>query len=335
MKNFKVSLRFFAVLFTAFLCAEAAFAAKGEEICIYADETGRIVQVNSAAQVPPQFRDRSRCFDKSENQYLAKPEEIKLSGNVRKEDMSSSIGRIQLRWPRKVELLFGRTPQRAMADAAMTASRALKASGFPADIQTLQMNWNVVFMDEDVPETQIPSNLVSNCHPAWMTPPANLYIVAQRVAAGCGGGSSPGSQVADSELAHILLHEIGHSVEFRMLGGNQSRDRMQSEGFASWFEAYASDYSSIIKKGSIKDNYFSLAKQAIAANPNFYFQGSAYDYARASMYFHAIASKKGVRGVSRVYEVLASENVSFFDAVKKAVQWDQKKLNEEVLRLLN
>ena len=46
-----------------------------------------------------------------ESYYMAQPEDVKLKGTVRKESISSSIGHIELRWPRKVELLFGRTPR--------------------------------------------------------------------------------------------------------------------------------------------------------------------------------------------------------------------------------
>jgi hypothetical protein len=266
--------------------------------------------------------------------YMAQPGEVKLTGNVRKELMASSVGRIELRWPRKVETLFGRTPQRAMADAATTASRALKASSFPVELQKLSLDWSVIFMDEDMPEKQIPTSLISSCHPAWMTPPANIYVVAQRVAAGCGGERKSGTQVADSELAHVLLHEMGHVVEYQLLKEMQGGDRMRAEGFASWFEQYASDFSSVVKKGSVKESYYSMARAAFASGQGFSFRGSAEDYAQASMFFNVIVEKKGIKSLMDVYALMYKDQIEFFPAVEKQLFWDQKKLFQEIKKEL-
>ena len=279
-------------------------------------------------------QDKKEYIADSKGQYLAQPEEIKLSGNVRKENMASSIGRIELRWPRKVEILFGRTPQRAMADAARTASRALKSANFPTALQTLDMNWSVVFMDEDLPESQIPQTLISNCHPAWMTPPSNIYVVAQRVAAGCSAGKNPGTQVADSVLAQVLLHEIGHAVEYQLLGKMQGTDRMRAEGFATWFERYASQYSTVISRGSVKEQHYALARKAFQEVPYFAFRGSASDYAQASMFFSAIETRRGVKGIIEVYETMTQDRLTFFPALKKRLYWDEKRLMQEVKRVL-
>ncbi len=268
------------------------------------------------------------------NVFLANPEDVKLSGNIRREYMASSVGRIELRWPRKVELLFGRTPQKAMADAARTASRALKASSFPVSVQKLNLEWKVVFMDEELPETQIPTSLISNCHPAWMTPPANIYVVSQRVVAGCGGSKNPGSQVADSELAHILLHEIGHVVEYQLLKEMQGYDRMRAEGFASWFEQYSSDFSSVIKKGSIRQMYYAMARQGFMSNPSISFSGSATDYAKASMFFNVIVGKKGIASLMAVYDLMYREKMGLFQAIEKKLFWDQKRIAQEIKKEL-
>lgn len=306
-----------------------------QELCVYITADGKMKQVNGMGAVPAQFQDTAKCFGSQPKQeFLADPQDVKLSGTVRRELMASSVGRIELRWPRKVELLFGRTPQRAMADAATTASRALKASSFPVDLQKLSLDWSVIFMDEDLPEEQIPTSLISNCHPAWMTAPANIYVVAQRVAAGCGGQRNPGTTVADSELAHVLLHEMGHVIEYQLLKEMQGGDRMRAEGFASWFEQYASEYSSVVKKGSVKDSYYAMARAAFSRSDSIQFQGSAEDYAQASMFFAAIVEKKGVGGLMDVYKVMYEDRITFFEAVKKRLLWDEKRLLQEVKKLL-
>lgn len=339
-------------------------SAQERELCLYTDEQGALRQVTGREAVPAAFQEKARCIGEKRsaknsepreiwpntgpadqpkpaavpgNNVLAAPEDIKLKGNIRREDMSSSVGRIELRWPRKVELLFGRTPLRAMQDAASAVSRALKSAGFSQQVQNLTLDWKVVFMDEEVPETQIPTYLVNNCHPAWMTPPANLYVVAQRVVAGCGNGNGAGvsHQVADSQLAHILVHEMGHAVEAQMLGLQMADDRMRAEGFASWFEAFGSDFSTVIQKGSVKRNYQALALQSLQQSPNrFAFQGSAQDYARASMYFHALVAKRGIKGLMDVYDSMRGSNTNFFTAIEKRFGWDVAELDAEARRVI-
>jgi len=344
---------------------------------MFTDSRGIFRQVNSKDQVPEEFREKAKCFSNSQKQlsstpkpapqtldqldaikkerdskakelrakdsgdlnqgYLAKPEEIDLKGTVRHEDLASSIGRIDLRWPRKVELLFGRTPSRAMSEAASAVSRALKKGGFPPNVQSLDLDWNVVFMDEDVPEKQIPQYLVNNCHPAWMTPIANLYVVAQRVVAGCNGGGSGKYEgnVADAMLTQILIHEMGHAVEFQLLQGVSSDDRMRAEGFACWFEQYASDFSSVIPSGEPSRFYRGLAKRSIQESPDkFYFQGSAQDYARGSMYMRSVVERRGISGLMQVYKTMREQKIDFFKAAKIAIDWDTDRFNKEILKSL-
>ena len=236
---------------------------------------------------------------------------------------------MSLRWPRSVESLFGRTPERALADAAATVNRVLKMQGFPLSVQSLNLSWQVVFMDERVPVAQIPYSLISNCHPAWMTPPANLYVVSQRVAEGCGGNRGSAS-VNDAQLAQILIHEIGHAIEFQLLRGHGAGDRIRAEGFACWFEQYASDYSSVTTRGSVRKKYLTLAKESYRQEPNqFNFRGTAMDYARASTLFYAVVEKAGIRGLMDVYGKMAESELSFGEAVQARFGWNADRfLNE-------
>lgn len=328
--NCAVKTILLAVLFAPLSC----LAADKKELCVFQDDKGIIKQVNSRSAIPPQFVNQSKCIEVKSGEFMAAPEDVKLGGTIRRENMSSSLGRIQLRWPRKVEVLFGRTPQRAVEDAASTANRALKASSFSSVVQNLNLDWQIVFMDEDLPESQIPRSLISNCHPAWMTPPANLYVVAQRVVAGCEGGPTMQSRVADSELAHILLHEMGHAIEFQLLGETQDNNRMMAEGFASWFEQYSSDYSSIITRGSIRERYMGLAKQSIAMQPRWVFSGTAHDYARASLIYHAIVDKRGVKGLMDIYDTMRIQKLDFLKAMDKKLSWDQKRLEQEIANFI-
>lgn len=281
--------------------------------------------------------DDSKAVTRSESKVqLADPGQIELSGTIRRESMPSSIGRIQLRWPRRVEVLFGRTPVKAMAEAARTASRALKKGGFPPTVSTLDLGWEVVFLDADLPETQIPEWLITSCHPAWMVPPGKIYVVAQRVVNGCSGESrGVRKSVADSELATVLIHEIGHSVEYILIPRHWGRDRARAEGFATWFETYASDFSPVIARGSVKADMFARARRSFALYPvNYTFGGSSGDYARASMYFHAVTDVKRSRGLMEVYNLMETNNLSYFEAVEKRYGWSRDDMDRRIKKLL-
>ena len=239
------------LLVVTFLFMLLAADASAKEICIYTDKSGTFKTAKSKASIPRKFRARAICKDEKElkaaasrrGTQLAAPEDIELKGNIRRERLNSSLGPIDLRWPRTAETLFGRTPLRAMADAARTVSKASRTSAFPSEIQGLNIEWKVVFMDADLPSTQIPAQLRNNCHPGWMTPPANIYIVAQRIAGNCGDQKTVKSSVADSQLTETLVHEIAHVLEYHLLKKKPpSFNRMRSEGFATWFETFAAQY---------------------------------------------------------------------------------------------
>lgn len=317
--------------FTLPLLLPSLARAESDEFCIYVTPSGRIEQVATIDDVPARYRNNTKCFSSKQAEPMAKPEEIELEGTVRKEDIGTPIGKIQLRWPRKVEVLFGRTPQRALSDAARTVGRALKRSGIPTRIQNLSLTWEIVFMDEELPETQIPSYLVSNCHPAWMTPPANIYVVAQRVVAGCGNQRALEGKVADSRLAQILIHEMGHAVEHAILGKQFGNDRMRAEGFATWFEQYAAGFSSVVSPRTVKAEHLTMAKASFQASPDgFTFRGSGPDYARASLYFAAIAAKKNVGGIMNVYAAMIEKNLSFLAAIEATLDWNESRVLKEV-----
>jgi hypothetical protein len=324
-------------LFSILLLFPLSAAAKPKEaaiVCDYLTQYGEMRQAPSLNEVPRASRAQARCRPANQNQLLAKPDDIKLQGSQRVENIVSPLGDIKLRWPRKVESLFGRTPLRAMTDAARTVNRAIKNAAFPANIQNLNLTWNVVFMDESLPEGQIPTNLVTDCHPGWMTPPANIYIVAQRVAGGCGGQRSSTS-VADATLAQVLVHEMGHAVEYYMLRQNSSFDRVRAEGFATWFEGYASQYSSILNSREIQRQQFDAARSSFRHNPGqFDFSGTFEDYSRASMYFTAVVAARGLSGLIELYQQMNSSGMDLLSAISATTHWDNRRLQKEIADLL-
>lgn len=327
-----------AVFAAIFLYAQFSFA---NEICIYIDEGNKLHQVHGKSEVPKEYVAQTRCFQEKESKKkkpeeyhnnLAAPTEVALKGTIRKENMSSSVGRIDLRWPRSVELLFGRSPQQAMAEAARVVSRSLKSGGFPLHVQTLNLDWEVVFMETDLPENQIPSYLQHSCHPAWMTPPSNLYFVSKRIASGCSNSKQKtSSSVANETLAQVIIHEMGHAVEFALLRdktGIFGADRERAEGFASWFEYYAAGYSSIVDKKNVLTQFKLAAPFATEV-----FNGSGEDYALSALQFVAIQERFGIRGIFKVYDAMIAGKIQFKDAVKKVFGWDAQELRKEAKKI--
>jgi hypothetical protein len=309
-----------------------------KDVCIFTDKEGKILQVMGRDAVPSAQRTSARCFSPkvSGSDSLAAPTEIKLEGAQRSDTFVTAVGPIKLRWPRSVESAFGRTPQRAVAEAAAAVSRTLKKPGFPAALRSLDIPWQIVFMDEELPEQQIPWYLVTNCHPAWMTPVANLYFVAQRVVAGCGNATPKRGAVADATLATVLLHEMGHVIEFQLLQGLGVEDRRRAEGFASWFEQYAAEQSPLIPRGSVAREHLTIARRSLARGDDlFAFQGTAEDYARAALPFVALEKRRGVAGIMKVYELMRGERLDFPSALKKAIGWDRRELVAEIKKIVS
>ena len=266
---------------------------------------------------------------------LADPGEVALEGSIRKENIASPLGRVELRWARSAEKLFGRTPERAVVDALTTVSKTLRKARFPVPFSDPDFVWKIVVMDERVPEDQIPVNLVSDCHPAWMTPPSNIYVVAQRVAAGCGGPKSTLSQ-ADALLTKVLLHEIGHAVELNSLGPSGNFDRARAEGFATWFEQYSADFSSILTPGVAKREQIIAARVILnTRGPGNGFKGTYEDYILASMPFTTVVEKRGIAALVDLYTEMRTSHLPFGVVLEKKLGWDQERLGKEITKLLS
>ena len=275
---------------------------------------------------------------KTQDNHLALPSEIELKGNIRREEFKTELGLVQMRGPRTVERDFGRTPSRAVQESMRATARVLKRASVPLRLRDLNVKWNFIFLDENLPETQIPNYLINNCHPGWMTPPANIYIVGKRVAKGCEKSSSSNTSVADERLIEILLHEIGHVVEYYLLPienrplVNQHR-RTQSEGFASWYEILASKETSLLKHERQVKKKIDFVKMRYD-NEFVFMYGDAVDYSRASLYFLALERRLGTQSIFEVYDVMYKEKVDMFTAIHKRYNWKKDRLEAEVKKLV-
>ena len=301
--------------------------------CFYKDNRGVIKVADELVKIPVEYQASASCATKK-GQAPARPSEIELTGNVRSVSMASPVGRIDMRWPRALEKLFGRTPERALADAARTASRALKSGGFPSHVSTADLSWRIVFLDQNLPEKQIPMQLVSQCHPGWMYPPADIFIVGQRIVAGCSNATPLDGKNADKALTRVLLHEMGHAIEFALLRGKAQNDHFRAEGFASWFESYAAQFSSLVDEESVAMDYGTLGGAALTRGmTGFSFTGSPLDYGLSFLTMRYVVEKRGVPGLMRLYAGRLSSGEMFNQAVRKELSIKPEKLHQNLTEL--
>ena len=161
-----------------------------------------------------------------------------------------------------------------------------------------------------------------------MVPPNQIYIVVDFISPNC----QPSGDV-DALLTQVLLHEMGHVLEFSLLGESGfAADRKRAEGFAAWFEGYSSKFSSAIPRGRVQETYRTMVQSQSGVGSQ-QFSGSGQDYAIASLEFEAIVARKGVSGLMEVYETMSTSRCSFYDALYKKFGWDQKDLQREVKNL--
>ncbi|MCC6932506.1 MAG: hypothetical protein IT292_04540 [Deltaproteobacteria bacterium] len=329
----KSSVLIYALL--SCLCLTLPVSAENaKKVCAYVDKNNRQHIVASVNQAPHRYRAVTRCLSTDFAGQMTSSDKIELKGNVRSEDLSSPIGDISLRWPRKVEALFGRTPVKATNDAASTIKRTIMNSPFSQLLRNFKADWKIVFLDESSSEVMIPGS-ISGCTPGWMTPPANIYVVAQRIVSGCSGLRPEKTSIADEQLARLIIHEMAHGVEYAILGSWSDNDRSRAEGFATWFTEVAAKQNSLIDDKSIANEHKLLAKVSAQESPDkFYFDGSAGAYARSAMRFRLLEKKYGIQGVVDVYEVMKKDNISWGQAVEKRFGLKEEKLLQETNKLL-
>jgi hypothetical protein len=235
---------------------------------------------------------------------------------------------MEVRWPRSVERCFGKNPARAVNEAATAVKGAINSARFDSVIKSSERKWELLLIDQASAVSQFPMRLSVGGHPGFAVPPNRIYIVTDFVSLGC--LPSPES---DARLIQVLLHEMGHVLEFALLNGRESDgDRKRAEGFAAWFEGYSSAFASGITPGSVQRYYRSLITNQRKFGERS-FSGGGEDYAIAALEFEAIVDRKGVSGLMSVYQTMISERCSFYDALKRNLGWDQRDLAREAIRI--
>jgi hypothetical protein len=292
--------------------------------CRYIDRSNAAHLVDSAQEAPIQYRDRVTCEGDSA-EALVPPDEVKIRGAVGKTVLRTEMGGFEVRWPRSIEQCFGKSPARATAEAAAALNKALKSAWFADSVKYARQDWSLVFTDRATALREFPLAISRGGHPGFMLPPASIYLIADVISPGCAKGG-----VADGALIQVLLHEMGHAVEHLLLGRAEvDADRSRAEGFAAWFEEYASQFAPLIPAGSVWEGQRQLALKA-GSKPAQGFNGTAEDYAVASLPFRAIVERRGVQGLMQVYAHLKAQRGSLHDAAKEALGWSAATLEREV-----
>jgi len=313
-----------AVILLMALCPLSPLAASAEDSCLYVDAHGSIIQTRSLLMVPAEYRARAVCKAIQEDQ-IAPPSEVDLGNEARTAQFATDLGPMRVRWPRSIERCFSSSPSRAVGDAAIGVNRAIKSGRFTTDLKHVHRDWDLVFTDKATALAQFPVALTLGGHPGFMIPPNRIYIITDFVAPNCDG-----AKIGDEVLAQVLLHEMGHVLEYLLLGEHASNsDRQRAEGFASWFEQYSAEFTRGIPPGQVREYYARLAKQALEQGAGS-FTGSGQDYAYAALQYQAIVKRRGVSGLMQVYQVMRESHIPFHDAVQRAIGWNRKTLEREM-----
>jgi hypothetical protein len=316
----------FFVVCTAYVAHPPGVMA--ESVCVYMTDSGQLEAVKNLQTLPRALRERVVCRDKAPGE-IAAPEELRVGRDVRTADFATELGPMRVKWSRSVEACFGRSPSRAVSEAAQAVNRALKNGRFASEAKFARREWSLGFIDRAAAFSQFPVALTVGGHPGFMMPPNRIYIITDFVSQNCENTAN-----ADVMLTQVLLHEMGHVIEYLLLGESSTlHDRQQAEGFASWFEQYSADFTSVIPHGKVKSEYAALTKGWSPGRSVRDFSGSSHDYAVAALQFQAIVDRKGIAGLMKVYQYQRDSQVSFDSAVEQGIGWNRAMLERQMAEL--
>jgi hypothetical protein len=233
-------MRWIASVLAVVAVGVATGLAHADSRCFYVDQQSRVVPVKNPNALSIRERARVVCEDLSVDS-IAAPEEMKVGRDTRNAIFTTDLGPMRVKWSRSIERCFSATPSRAVSAAAQAVNRALKSGRFASEIKSPRREWSLAFIDRTSAISQFPLKLTVGRHPGFMIPPSKIYIVPDLIATDC-----QNQAIADEYMAQVLLHEMGHVIEYLLLGEREAdSDRQRAEGFASWFEQYSSEYSGL------------------------------------------------------------------------------------------
>lgn len=244
--------------------------------------------------------------------------------------IQTPLGRVSVRVPYDSSLLLNVRPTELVNTAWTVGAAILVKHKFPQlFVADSQYDWNVVFVPRILSTMQKRALGSNYCHMAMMGPPADVVIDINRVLNPCGASSSK-PQLA--VLVSSLIHEIGHAVEFRLLGNAfPRRERWHSEGFATWFESLGQEIIDSSSDSSLKNRARSVF--SMKWRP-YLFSGSPADYLQ-SYAMLAVIAEQSPEKLFAVYQRMSAEHLGFSEAVGKTLGWTFSQWLEETRKFLD
>ncbi len=261
---------------------------------------------------------------------LGSEHETEKSDTVENRSISTSLGIVQLRYPRSLRSRLGFSPEKSIEDAWAKAAELMDATFLPEEDRR-SIPWNVSFIEDTALIQRNSRTSSSFCHTAFVGPPANIVIDVSRLLKPC--SPRPSKPDHRSALDHSLIHEIGHVLEYRLLGSAFSRrQRWHGEGFASWFELQQSS----ITIRNAPPEFRSDALAALRRSWKTYtFAGSPQDYAASYALVASLAEIYGHGALVAVYRRMHADGCLFEEAVRRELRLSMAEWTAAAIRLLS
>lgn len=187
-----------------------------------------------------------------------------------------------------------------------------------------EFRWRIIALSDDAPQL----NDLPACQPAWMSPPATVYVVPSRLTGRCFRQRKFPHQGSRGYLRSVLIHEMAHPLEFVAAGNGYHQQSLFREGFATWLEVFALACINPEAGKRLRDETLSRAQQTL--EPGWEFTGKPQDYARAAMYFQVLIERFGLEGLVRLYDAVYSGQHSWEESLKTVSGWDRAAWDEAV-----
>ncbi len=232
------------------------------------------------------------------------------------QQLSTDLGTVLVRYPRESAVLRVLSPVTSVRRSWEAAAATLLELGIPPFPAEQLPEWNVILTDQSRLEVNGSRVSTAFCHTALMGPPADIVIDGYRLLHPCDGASVANPERA---LQRSLVHEIGHGVEYQLLGnGINRRQRWHAEGFATWFETWATGKLKGEDSKKIQDLMRGKARLAFQRNWKPYlFQGSPADYLTSYALIASIAERRSVASLVAVYQRSSRDHLTLEQAVER------------------
>lgn len=255
--------------------------------------------------------------------------------NIALDSFDTPLGLVHFRTPRTAPGDEVSRLKRSVVRAWSLAALAAEDLALPAPLPDRQLGWSVSLSEGNILTGKGGANDKAYCHSAWIGPPADIVIDGYRLTHPC--DSSESVPLREKRLVRSLVHEVGHAIEFQMLGrGFSRRQRWHSEGFAVWFEMAALPLLEdtprllgpvqaprvVLERSALNERVRSAFAQSSKSWQPMYFAGTPDDYARSYGMIAAIVRSGGVESLRRVYGLMDARHLSFEESVRGVLGWD-------------